>query len=195
MSGISSAAASATSSVAACQPTAVASQASGGRKTSCPVAVLAASRPIASPRLVANQRLTIVAPSTIATTPTPRPDEEAPEQDQLPGRGHQRARGDRERHEPHREIDRAPDADRLHQRRGERAHQAVEEDVDRDRRRDRRAAPAEGVLERHDQHRGRGAHRGRDQQQHEGHADRDPGIVHPAVQRPRDRLHPSLPAR
>ena len=38
-----------------------------------PVAVLAVSSPMTKPRLVANQRLTMVAPSTIATQPEPRP--------------------------------------------------------------------------------------------------------------------------
>ncbi len=43
-------------------------------KISVPVAVLAANSPMIRPRLVANQRLTTVAPSTMATQPVPRPD-------------------------------------------------------------------------------------------------------------------------
>ena len=55
------------------QPIVEASQASSGRKTSWPLAVLAARMPITSPRLVTNQRLTMVAPSTIAMAPVPTP--------------------------------------------------------------------------------------------------------------------------
>ena len=40
---------------------------------SVPVAVLAVSRPITKPRLVANQRFTTVAPITMATQPVPSP--------------------------------------------------------------------------------------------------------------------------
>ena len=39
-----------------------------------PVAVLAVSSPIIRPRLVLNQRLTMVAPSTMATAPEPMPE-------------------------------------------------------------------------------------------------------------------------
>ena len=51
-----------------------ASHAISGRKTSAPVAVLAVSIPIISPCRLANQRLTIAAPSTLATAPLPIPD-------------------------------------------------------------------------------------------------------------------------
>jgi acyl-CoA hydrolase len=56
------------------QPPASAMAASAGSSSSVPVAVLAVSRPITKPRLVTNQRLTMVAPSTMATQPEPRPD-------------------------------------------------------------------------------------------------------------------------
>jgi hypothetical protein len=59
--------------VTACQPMLPASLARSGRKTSWPLAVLAARMPMARPRLVLNHRLTMVAPSTMATTPTPMP--------------------------------------------------------------------------------------------------------------------------
>ena len=71
--GHSSATAAATVIVTARQPIVEASQARSGRKTSWPLAVLAARMPITSPRLVTNQRLTMVAPSTIAMAPTPTP--------------------------------------------------------------------------------------------------------------------------
>ena len=47
--------------------------ASKGRKSICPVAVLAVSTPITAPRRETNQRFTTVAPSTIAVVPVPRP--------------------------------------------------------------------------------------------------------------------------
>ncbi len=56
------------------QPPASASAANSGRKISVPVAVLAVSSPMTRPRWVTNQRLTMVAASTIATPPDARPD-------------------------------------------------------------------------------------------------------------------------
>jgi hypothetical protein len=44
-----------------------------GRKISEPVAVAAVSRPSIRPRRATNQRLTMVAPSTMATAPLPTP--------------------------------------------------------------------------------------------------------------------------
>ncbi len=46
---------------------------SSGKNTNCPVAELAVSKPIASPRRVSNQRLTMVAASVVAATPVPAP--------------------------------------------------------------------------------------------------------------------------
>ena len=57
-----------------CQPPDCASAASSGRNTSMPVALEADIRPITRPRLVLNQRLTMVAPSTVATAPEPMPE-------------------------------------------------------------------------------------------------------------------------
>jgi hypothetical protein len=48
--------------------------ASAGRNTRLPVAVLAVRTPITRPRLVTNQRLTMVAASTKATQPLPNPE-------------------------------------------------------------------------------------------------------------------------
>ncbi|MGC4034142.1 MAG: hypothetical protein QM754_20880 [Tepidisphaeraceae bacterium] len=56
------------------QPPACAREAISGRKISMPVALEADIRPIIRPRLVLNQRLTIVAPSTEATAPEPMPE-------------------------------------------------------------------------------------------------------------------------
>src|SRR5579883_1693093 len=55
------------------QPKWVATAASSGRKTSWPVAVLAAKSPMTNPRLLTNQRLAIVALSTCAMQPVPIP--------------------------------------------------------------------------------------------------------------------------
>jgi hypothetical protein len=64
----------ATVSTTGCQPPASAMAARAGSSSRVPVAVLAVSSPITKPRLVTNQRLTMVAPSTMATQPDPRPD-------------------------------------------------------------------------------------------------------------------------
>ncbi len=56
------------------QPPDWASAASSGRNTSRPVAAEADISPITRPRLVLNQRLTMVAPSTVATAPEPTPE-------------------------------------------------------------------------------------------------------------------------
>ena len=48
-------------------------QARRGRKRSWPVAVLAVSSPMASPRRATNHRFTTVAPSTSAAIPLPMP--------------------------------------------------------------------------------------------------------------------------
>ena len=47
--------------------------ASSGRNTSCPVATLAVRMPTTRPRRAENQRAAIVAPSTSAVMPVPRP--------------------------------------------------------------------------------------------------------------------------
>ncbi len=62
-----------TNSSAVRQPQRVVSEASAGRNTSWPVAVLAASNPTTSPRRFSNQREATVAASTAAVMPVPRP--------------------------------------------------------------------------------------------------------------------------
>ena len=54
-------------------PLAVTALASIGRKTSWPVAVLAVSKPITSPRFSVNHRFATAAPSTAAAMPEPAP--------------------------------------------------------------------------------------------------------------------------
>ena len=56
------------------QPPDSAREASSGRNTKRPVALEADISPIIRPRLVLNQRVTTVAPSTIATAPEPIPE-------------------------------------------------------------------------------------------------------------------------
>jgi hypothetical protein len=55
-------------------PPAVAIAARLGRKISAPVAVLVVRMPMTRPRFLTNQRLTTVAPRTMATQPEPRPE-------------------------------------------------------------------------------------------------------------------------
>ena len=47
--------------------------ASGGRNTSCPAAAAEASNPSTRPRRAVNQRVAIVAASTLAIAPVPQP--------------------------------------------------------------------------------------------------------------------------
>jgi len=74
MTGIASRVAPATIHGAARQlPWLVTALASSGRKTSWPVAVLAVSRPVTSPRFSVNHRFATAAPSTVAAMPEPAP--------------------------------------------------------------------------------------------------------------------------
>src|SRR3569623_2522581 len=66
--------ATATHSTTGSQPPACAIADRTGMKTSVPVEVDAANSPITSPRLVTNQRLTMVADSTLVMQPEPMPD-------------------------------------------------------------------------------------------------------------------------
>src|SRR5436305_1551308 len=73
-SGIRAAVAIATATTTGCQPPDCASAAIIGRNTSMPEALEADINPMTRPRLVLNQRLTMVAPSTLATAPEPMPE-------------------------------------------------------------------------------------------------------------------------
>ncbi|MNW05236.1 hypothetical protein D3C71_2014540 [compost metagenome] len=55
------------------QPIVSVREASNGRKTSWPVALLAVISPTTSPRRLSNQRVATVAPSTSAVMPVPTP--------------------------------------------------------------------------------------------------------------------------
>lgn len=66
-------AAAAIASTATRQPQSSTSHATSGRNTSWPLAVLADSSPITSPRSESNQRVATVAPSASAVIPVPPP--------------------------------------------------------------------------------------------------------------------------
>src|SRR5665213_3242348 len=72
-SGISTAIAAPTQITTGCQPWLCAIADRTGMKISVPVEVEAANSPITSPRLVTNQRLTMVADRTLVTQPEPMP--------------------------------------------------------------------------------------------------------------------------
>ena len=130
---------------ASSRPLAPATRAAAGRPAGR-WRVLAVSRPITRPRLVLNQRLTMVAPSTLATAPEPMP-ESTP---QVTNRCHGSVISRLSAVEPdisrERAKQRAAHADALHQRGGERAGQAIEEDADAGGQRDDVAAPAEASF-------------------------------------------------
>src|SRR3984957_19740210 len=73
-SGIKSTIATATEITTGFQPWPSAIADKAGMKTSVPVEGEAANSPITSPRLVTNQRLTMVAESTLVMQPEPMPD-------------------------------------------------------------------------------------------------------------------------
>ena len=104
------------------------------------------------------------------------PDDHAPQQYELPHPRHpercQEARGD----QAERTHDDAADAEFIHERGGERAEQAEQQDAQRQRRGDLRIVPAELAFERYDHDAGR-AHRARRHQ----HGEEGDGDDHPAV--------------
>ena len=166
----------ATASTTGRQPPASARAASPGTKIRVPVAVLAVRSPIARPRLVANQRLTTVAPSTIATQPEARPDSTPQLATSCHGSVMKRTERRRPRQERKRADQCAAEADLVHQRCREWTDQAIEKDADRRRERDRRPAPAERLFERQDQHARRAARTRRNQEGEEDDANDDEGV-------------------
>ena len=71
--GISARITSATTSGTLCHPCETTRWASSGRKTNCPLALLAVSRPTTSPRRSTNQRLAIAVARPTIPAPDPRP--------------------------------------------------------------------------------------------------------------------------
>ena len=176
-SGTTASAPQATVSETARQPTCAASQASPGRKINCPVALPAVSTPRTMPRRSTNQRLTTVAASTVAIEPVPIPTTTPQRSTSCQGAViwvvSKRTGGDRDQ----RGRDRPLEAPAVDHRRGERPHEAKEQEVDRDRERDRRPAPAKIVLQRDDQDPRSGPKPGCADQGHKGDPGHDPGVV------------------
>ena len=166
-----------------------ASAARAGRKISLPVAVLAVNRPITVPRCVANQRLTTVAARTVAMQPLPRPEaiphartkcqdcviiELAPVAAPIKSRA---------------QTSGTPEAETLHQRRGERSDEAVEEDADCRGKGNLAAAPPEGLFEGKHQNAGRRSLSRRSEQRDKDDRHDDEGIVPAQVAAKQPFLH------
>ena len=161
---INAAATDATTMLTIRQPCVSANQASIGRKTSCPVAVLAVNTPTTRPRRLLNHRDATVLASTMPVTPVPLPTTMPQNSTSCHG---SRISG----------VIATPNATRARaqaivRRRaealdhggGERPDQPIQQDVDRNRKADRGARPAEFRLQWNDQHPGRGADPGSDKQ-------------------------------
>ena len=104
-------------------------------------------------------------------------DHHAPQQDELPNPRHRQRDQKTGRDQRTGGDDDAADAEAIHERGGERSEQSVQQDAQRQRRGDLRIAPAEFVLQRHDQHAGRAHRGGGDQHGEEGDGDDDPAVV------------------
>jgi hypothetical protein len=112
-------------------------------------------------------------------------DHHAPQQRELPRRGHQGGEGDAGGDERERRHHDAPDAESVHQSSDERPGQTIEEQVEGDSERHGRARPSELALERDYQHPRRGSNARGGQEGHERHRHDDPPIMHAPA-------HPSL---
>ena len=151
--------------------------ASSGRNTNCPVATLAVRMPTTRPRRATNQRAAIVAPSTSAVMPVPSPITTPHSSISC-----QTCVMNSDATRPETTTSCADSVDvaqpvAVHQRRGERRHQSEQDEADRQRRGDLRGAPAEFLLQRHDEHAGRADRAGGDQRGEEGHADHHPAVM------------------
>ena len=107
------------------------------------------------------------------------PDDDAPEQDQLPRLRHEHGQPGTGGAEPERDHDHAPDAEALHRRGCERAGEPEQDQVHADRERDDAAGPVQVLLQRIDEHARGGAEAAGEQQRHERDACDDPGVVQP----------------
>ncbi|CAB3923427.1 hypothetical protein LMG26858_05526 [Achromobacter anxifer] len=103
--------------------------------------------------------------------------EHAPGQQQMPGLGHEGAGRAGRGHQCEGADQHAAQAEAFHRGGRERSDHAVQEDADGGRQRDGAATPAEGFFQRHQQHAGRGAQAGRDQQGQEDHRDDDESVL------------------
>ena len=107
------------------------------------------------------------------------PVDDAPEQHELPRGAHEHRQARADRHREQRADHHPLQPVALRERRRERAAEPEEHQVDEDREPEQRAAPAELVLQRHDQHTARRAEAGRRDQRDETDRGDDPGVVHP----------------
>ena len=178
-SGITASAAIVTVTVAGRQPWWVVSDATSGRKMSCPVAFAAVRMPLTSPRRATNQRVETVATKAIDIEPVPRPTSSPQHSSScqlcvmntvspLPAATRSSATHD------HR-----PDAEAVHQGGRERRHQPEQRHVDRHRRADGGVRPAELHVQRIHEHARDRTERRRAEHGHEGHRGDEPGPVQP----------------
>ena len=106
-------------------------------------------------------------------------DREAPQQPELPRRGHHQGEPGADGDQDQRRRDDPADAEPLHQGGRERRGQAVDDQVERDRAARGGPRPAEVLLDRLDQRPGRGPERGGGDQRGHGDAGDEPGPVDP----------------
>ena len=163
------------------QPTCSVRAASSGRNSNWPVATLAVRMPTTRPRRATNQRAEIVAPSTSAVMPVPRPITTPHSSTRcqtcvMNSEATRAEHDDQQRRQRH-----VAQAVAVQQRRRERRHQPEQDEADRQRRGDFGRAPAEFLLQRHDEHAGRADGAGRDQRGEEGHADHRPAVMNIAA--------------
>ena len=114
-----------------------------GKKINVPVEVEAASNPITSPRWVTNQRLTMVADSTLATQPLPMPEITPHSRINCQGAVITETGQGRAAHQGQREQHRVADAEALHRRRREGTGKAIRGKCPPPRRRRSRCATSE----------------------------------------------------
>ena len=148
-------------------PATVTIQPSSGRKTSWPVALLAVSIPVTSPRRSTNQRFAITAASVTPIAPVARPFATPQSRSSCQGDPICVVSVELVAIVGERDHDHPADAEAVVEPGRERPAEAVEDEVDRDGGRDRRARPAELVLQRHDQHADRRAEPGGGDQRQE----------------------------
>ena len=171
---------------AARQPESTVVRAMSGRKSSWPVALAAEKMPVTSPRWVWNHRFATMAPNTRAIAPVPTPMNTPQSSQSCHGRVISVVRPLATPTTHQRDGDRAPHAEALHERGGERRDEAVEHEVEADRPRRDGPRPAELGLDRLEQHPGRAAEGGGGHEGAEGHGGHDPGAVPPGARRVTD---------
>ena len=177
-SGTTPSAAAATISDAQRQPCRVVTSATTGRKISWPVALAAVSTPVTSPRCASNQRVATSrrSPSRWRRCPMPTRTPHSSTSCQLVvivTLSADPAAISTQRRRQHR-----PDAEAVHQSRGERCGEPEQRHVDRHRQPDDAVRPAELVVQRVHHHAGHRAEAGRAEDRDEADGGHHPGPVH-----------------